>query len=166
MAAHQRRRTTSERYAYQRQTAYRDIYVDGNTARELDVRTAIHEKQKKPLSNTARKNREKAHHMNIGYVLFLAAALVISGRILINYIQLQFDMSDHVKQIADLENQLNTMKQLNDDEYTRIVSNIDLEEIKRIAIGELGMIYATEGQIITFANEGSDYVRQYKDIPE
>ncbi|MBD5461020.1 MAG: cell division protein FtsL, partial [Lachnospiraceae bacterium] len=76
MAAHQRKRTASGRYAYQRQTTYRDIYVDGNTARELDVRTAIHEKQKKPLSHTARKNREKAHHMNIGYVLFLVAALV------------------------------------------------------------------------------------------
>lgn len=104
--------------------------------------------------------------MSIGYVLFLAVALIVSGMILINYIQLQFDMSDHVKQIANLENQLNTMKQLNDDEYTRIVSSIDLEEIKRIAIGELGMIYATEGQIIPFTNEGRDYVRQYGDIPE
>lgn len=166
MAARQGRKAASGRYAYQRQTTYRDIYVDGNTARELDVRTAIHEKPKKALSNTVRKNREKARHMSIGYVMFLAAALVVSGLILINYIQMQFDMSDHVKEIAELENQLNVMKQLNDDEYTRIVSNIDLEEIKRIAIGELGMIYATEGQIIPFTNEGSDYVRQYADIPE
>lgn len=166
MAARQGRRTASGRYAYQRQTTNGRIYVDGNTARELDVRTAIHEKPRKTLSNTVRKNREKAHHMSIGYVLFLAAALTISGMILINYIQLQFAMSDHIKEIAELENRLNVMKQLNDDEYTRIVSNIDLEEIKRIAIGELGMIYATEGQIITFTNEGSDYVRQYADIPE
>lgn len=46
------------------------------------------------------------------------------------------------------------------------MSNVDLDEIKRIAIGELGMKYAKEGQVITYSGEGSDYVRQYGDIPE
>ena len=50
--------------------------------------------------------------------------------------------------------------------YTKIMSNVDLDEIKRIAIGELGMKYAKEGQVITYSGEGSDYVRQYGDIPE
>ena len=42
----------------------------------------------------------------------------------------------------------------------------DLEEVKRIAIQELGMYYAQEGQIISFNGEGSDYVRQTGDIPD
>ncbi len=57
------------------------------------------------------------------------------------------------------------MRLANDEELVRINSSIDLEEIRRIAIGELGMVYATEGQIINYANEGSDYVRQFGDIP-
>lgn len=48
----------------------------------------------------------------------------------------------------------------NDEEYNRINSNIDLEEIKRIAIGELGMTYAGEGQIITYSHVGNDYMRK------
>ena len=40
-----------------------------------------------------------------------------------------------------------------------------LEEIKKIAINELGMKYAKEGQVIIYSGEGSDYVRQYKAIP-
>ena len=50
--------------------------------------------------------------------------------------------------------------------FSRFQSNVDLDEIKRIAIGELGMKYAKEGQVITYSGEGSDYVRQYGDIPE
>ena len=42
---------------------------------------------------------------------------------------------------------------------------MDLEEIKRIAIQELGMQYAEEGQIISFASESNDYVKQMEDIP-
>jgi hypothetical protein len=35
-----------------------------------------------------------------------------------------------------------------------------MEEVKRVAIGELGMVYPQEGQIITYSNEGKDYVRK------
>ena len=58
------------------------------------------------------------------------------------------------------------MKLENDETYTKIMSSVDLEEIKRIAINELGMKYAKEGQVITYSGEGSDYVRQYDDIPD
>ena len=37
---------------------------------------------------------------------------------------------------------------------------MDLEEIKRAAIGELGMTYAKEGQIIMYTAEGNDSMRK------
>ena len=44
---------------------------------------------------------------------------------------------------------------------------MDLEEVKRVAIQELGMKYAEEGQIIVYSDEGAeDYVRQIAQIPE
>ena len=46
----------------------------------------------------------------------------------------------------------------------RIDSSINLEEIRRIAITELGMTYAGQGQIVEIPDDGSDYVRQYADI--
>ncbi len=164
MASRQGRGPVSGRYAHQRQNTYRS-YVDGNAARQLDVRTALEEDSRR-LSQTARKNRERASAMSIGYVSFLVVALLLSGYILINYIQLQFDITDQIAQIAKLESQYNELRQDNDEAYTRLMGSVDLEEIKRIAIGELGMTYAKEGQVITYTNEGSDYVRQYEDIPE
>ena len=40
-----------------------------------------------------------------------------------------------------------------------------LEEVKRIAIEELGMKYAEEGQVIKVEGAKGDYVRQYTDMP-
>lgn len=141
-------------------------YVQGNVVRKVDVTREIKRQPQKKISNTARKNREKAKHMNAGYVFFLCAALVATGIILVNYIGLQSDITNSVEHISALEKQLNDLKLSNDEEYNRISSSVDLEEIKRIALQELGMQYAEEGQIITFASETNDYVKQMADIPK
>ena len=75
--------------------------------------------------------------MSAGYVMFLAAALCAAAFILVNYIQLQSDLTTLTKTVADMESELNGLKLSNDEEYNRIISGIDLEEIKRVAIGQL-----------------------------
>lgn len=141
------------------------MYIYDNTARQLDVRRAIEEEPRKRLSTAARKNRDRAVYMNLGYVSFLAAAMLVTAFVLINYIQLQSQITNNVEMISAKESQLYDLKLANDEEYSRITSSVDLEEIKRIAIGELGMNYAEEGQIVTYTNEGSDYVKQVAEIP-
>lgn len=149
-----------------RRPVNRNNYVYGNTVRKVDVRTAIRETPRKKANTSARANRERAVYMNLGYVTFLVTALLITGAILIQYIQLQADITNTVTNISKLESQLNDLRLANNEEYSRITSSMDLEEIKRIAITELGMVYASEGQIITYSNEGSDYVEQVADIPQ
>ena len=90
---------------------------------------------------------------------------MVTGFVLVNYIGLQSDITHSVENISRLEKELNDLKLANDEEYSRITSSVDLEEIKRIAIQELGMQYAEEGQIISFASESNDYVKQMEDIP-
>lgn len=166
MATTQRRgqsKTATRNRAANNRSQY---YVQGNVVRKLDVTREIQRQPQKKISNTTRKNREKAKHMNAGYVVFLCAALVATGLILINYIGLQSDITNSVQHISALESQLNELKLKNDEDYSRITSSVDLEEIKRIAIQELGMQYAEEGQIVTFTSESSDYVKQMADIPQ
>lgn len=98
--------------------------------------------------------------MNPGYVIFLMAAFCACAFILINYIQLQSELTNRTKSLSTLESRLNTIRLENDEAYSRITSSIDLEEIKRVALGELGMIYAEEGQIITYSSVTNDYMRQ------
>ncbi len=141
-------------------------YIQGSAVRKLDVTREIEQSPKKKLSNTARKNREKAERMSLGYVLFLSLALLATGCILVGYIRLQSDITNSIKHIASLEKELNDLKLANDEEYSRITSSIDLEEVRRIAIQELGMKYAEEGQIVVFESENNDYVKQVAPIPD
>lgn len=158
-------RTNQRRNIYDRRTAGNSSYVYGNTVRKLDVTTAIEEKPKKKLSNAARKNREKAAGMNLGYVLFLAVAMMVAAGVLIGYIRLQSDNTMAMERIASMESELNDLRLKNNEEYSRVVSNVDLEEVKRIAIEELGMKYAEEGQVINVEGAKDDYVRQYTEMP-
>jgi len=142
-----------------------DEYIYGNTVRKPKIQKEEPTRKKeavraKKQDAKVRKNRERAHYMSAGYVLFLAVALCTAALILVNYIQLQTELTNLTRSVAAKEIEVNNMKMANDEEYNRIISSIDLEEIKRIALGELGMIYAQEGQIISYDNKSSDYMRQ------
>lgn len=138
----------------------RSEYVYGNTVRKTAPGRPLEETPKRQPAPAVRKNREKARHMSVGYVAFLVAAMCTAAFVLINYIQLQAELTQSTKAVAAKEVELNNLKLSNDEAYNRIVSSIDLEEIKRIAIGEFGMIYAQEGQIVVYTNEKNDYMRQ------
>ncbi|MCI9143727.1 MAG: cell division protein FtsL [Lachnospiraceae bacterium] len=139
-----------------------NIYVYGNTARRLENERQEEVRVRKP-HNEVRKNRDKARHMSLGYVVFLTAALCAAAYILVNYVQLQAELTNLTEDVASKQSRLNYLKVSNDEDYNRIISGIDLEEIKRIALGELGMIYAQEGQIVEYENESRDYMRQVSD---
>ena len=142
-----------------------DEYIDGNTVRKVSVKERKEEEYRRKQNHVARKNREKAVHMNLGYVMFLVTALVVAGVVLIGYINLQAEITSSVNRISQKESELYSLRQSNDEYETRINSSVDLEEIKRVAISELGMKYASEGQIVNVEGGSDDYVRKYADIP-
>lgn len=142
------------------------IYIDGNTARKLQ---SIPVNRNRMQNDQIRRQQVKRQHrvapMNLGYIFFMMLATLVVCVVLIGYVELQADITNRINHISKLESQLNDLKLANDEEYTKIMSSVDLEEIKRIAIEELGMKYAKDGQVITYSGEGNDYVRQYKEIP-
>lgn len=160
MNTRQTRQVTNRQTEYQRRT-----YVEGNTARRLDTVRELQQPVRRTDRNV-RRNQEKSRYMNLPYVLFLTAAMVITGIMLIGYLQTQSNLTVSIKKVAALESQLNDMRLSNDEQLERINTSLDMEEIKRIAIEELGMTYAKEGQVVTVSGEGSDYVRQLVAMPE
>ena len=144
-------------------------YVDGATVRKLQVEERPERRRgtrTAERARTAHRPAKKEKHLSIGYTLFLAAASALALWICTGYLQLQADNTARVKNIAALESQLAELKTENDDEYNRVVTSVDLEQIRDIAINELGMVYADQDQVILYDGEGSDYVKQYADIPE
>ena len=164
MATDMRRKTA---YTDNRRSTQRNnVYVYGNTAKKLQAVPAEYDRPVRKVNHATKRNRERALHMNIGYVLFLASALLAVGFVLTTYLTFKSDITNSVKNIARLESELNNMKLDNDERESRISSNTNLEEVRQTAIQELGMQYAGEGQIITFNSEDNDYVIQKGEIPD
>jgi len=154
---------TYRRTGYKREYsnyAENNVYVYGNAVRKLDVQRQLEEPQRRTLSREVQVNRAKAKHMNLGYVLFLATALALAGMILISYVRVQAEITTTMEYITRQERALNNLRVSNDETLTRIDSRLDLEEVKKVAIGELGMTYPKEGQIITYEGMEYDYVRR------
>jgi type VI protein secretion system component VasK len=144
----------------------RTNYIAGNTARQLHALPDEYIRPVRKVNHAPRKNRDKALHMNIGYVLFLGAALIAVGLVLTSYLTIKSEITSSIKHISQLESQLNSMKLDNDERLSRISSSTNLEEVRQTAIQELGMQYAGEGQIISFNSEDNDYVIQKGEIPD
>ena len=80
-------------------------------------------------------------------------------------LQLQAETTSRVKHIASLETELEDLRKENNDNYTRIMTSVDLDHIRDVAINELGMVYAEPNQVILYDGGTDDYVRQNGSIP-
>ena len=142
-------------------------YVDGTAVRKLAPVPQQTPEQRKPVSTSAatKKNRERALSMNLGYVLFLSAAAVVTVFMCVQFLQLQAKGTRLQKQVTALETQLDAAILENDSDYNRIITGVDLEYVKDVAMNELGMVYAKKSQYVSYDAVDGDYVRKYTDIP-
>ena len=102
--------------------------------------------------------------MNAGYVLFLSLAVCITAITLLGYIKAQSNLTVSAKRVANLEKELNDLRLTNEENLDRINASVNLEDIKQVAVNELGMTYAKEGQVVVVGSEGNDYVRQLREL--
>ena len=138
-------------------------YIRGNTVRK--IQRPEHRDNHVHVLRPDRRSRR--HHMSFGYLVCLSVAVILMALTLTWYISLKSQIEGASKNIAYMESQLNNLKQENDEAYNRANGNVDLDEVKRIAIQEYGMTYATEGQIVVYSDGGgNDYVRQVAPIPD
>lgn len=154
----------------------KNYYINGNTVKQTNAqpvrreridRTKIEEeRRKKSRRDAARRNRERAMYMSPARVMFLSACVGLSVFAAVSLVQIQAQITQRMKHIASLESQLTDLRADNDAKYKEIVTSVDLNHIKDVAINELGMTYASEDQIVYFSVENENFMDQYSDIPE
>lgn len=142
--------------------AERESYVYGNTARALRPVSDVQSPRK--LKSKSRKNIDKDTSMNPAFMLFLTAAMVVTGFVCIRYIELQSTVTSYVDKISAMEIELDGLRAENDDYESRIKGAVGLENIKKRAMDDLGMSYASDDQIVVYESDGTDYVRQFVSI--
>lgn len=144
----------------------KSYYVVGNNALSEAQPKALPQVEKRRISSQALANRERSLQMNFGYVMFLTVAAVLSVLICVNYLRLQARYTAAQKRSTYLEATLGALRIDNDEEYNRVISSVNLEDVKKTAMEKLGMVYASEEQIETYDGNVPDYVKQYMDLPD
>lgn len=140
-------------------------YVRGNVVRKDEV-TLPSPAREKQVSQQVRTNRNKAMHMNRGYVVFLAVAAMIALFACVKYLQLQSEITNASKHITSLQQELADTKEANATKYNAIMNSMNLEEIRDIAMNEFGMVYADDSQIVKYQSPSEKSVTQYANIPD
>ena len=139
--------------------------IEGNTARKMQ--TLEYPSRERQPERRERRHVEKSNvqYVNVLYMIFLAAASCMVLWSCVNYLQLQAETTSRVKHISSLETELEDLRKENNDNYTRIMTSVDLDHIRDVAINELGMVYAEPNQVILYDGGTDDYVRQNGSIP-
>lgn len=92
----------------------------------------------------------------IASVVFIAAC----GLLLLS----QNKMNTYVDEVSALEKQIAQLKAENNLTLARINESVDFDAIQQEA-GRLGMVKLTSDKIIDIEYSGSEYIRQYKNVP-
>jgi len=158
------RRVKTQSKNYRRQV--RGQYTYGNTVRKADTAASRRSNIRTYEGGNIKRNNEKRSVMNAGYVLFLAVMMCVVGFFCMRYLSLTSSITNDLSEIAKLEADLNNLKAENDDHENRINGAIALEYIKKKAMNDLGMKYASDDQIVKYESDDTDYVRQYIMIEE
>ena len=140
----------------------RDKYVHGSTVPQFNS-----EKERKEyysIVNT-KKVKGKSVQWNPLYVIITIIVIGVLAIVPMESIKLNSEVTRLRSQKGELKSRYEKMVQDNNLYYDSIISKVDLAEIERIAVVELGMSMAREGQIIEYSGEIDDYVKQYETLP-
>lgn len=145
------------------------LYIHDNVVRkprfEADPEIEHGHERQREINRKRRNHKEFAQAMNRRYIEFLIVCALVVFASVAMYLKQISDTSAAKETIQQLETQVADIKSTNDETQSRMDSNINVEEIRRIAIEELGMVFANEQQVVIYDYEESEYVRQYEAIP-
>ncbi len=150
--------------------AKRQYYVEGNTARQLQVVPSP--EHRREHREAERKNRRKQRKLervlafDLKYTMILLVALGIMGYACGTMLSVQAQLQAQKQQMAELTATYENLQNDNDAKTARIGSNVDLNHIYKIATEELGMVYPHAGQVVTYDSANEQYVKQYQDVPD
>ena len=146
-------------------TAYR-TEVQGNVVRQFQTVPNRIDRENGPVEVPRRSRKPERNTLSIPYCMFLAVACVLTLSLGAYYLEQQAMATSSQKKIASLESELAELKKANADELNRIETSVNLEEIRDIAINELGMVYATAENVVLYKNTHQNYVSQYEEVPQ
>ncbi len=143
-------------------------YEYGSAVRQLNIAEPLKtpdesQQTQKEINREIRRQRQKQirrnNKINLMYTVAVASVAAVVFFICYQYLNVQAAAKTNSDMIAEL-------KENNDVLESDINASIDYDAIYDTAVNELGMVYPEKKQVITYDSKESEYVKQYKDVPE
>lgn len=161
--------------------AYNAGFIGDNLARRAQAAQPAYAPKREPYKTPERKpeHREKPNgqsrkqpekerglraSLGFAFTVLIAASVGIIFFVLVKYISLNIDSTQKARQVEKLSRELSAAVMENDNYEMAINTSIDYDYIFKVATEELGMVYPSQKQIITYKSKKSEYVEQYKDL--
>lgn len=144
--------------------------VDGTAARQLQVLPEYEREQEQTLRPQVAEQPARAPKLSHGIdfisMTLLVAAMAITLCLCYNYLQVQGNIVQLERDVMLLEQELDTVLAENAALEDGLDGRVDWDEVYLTAVGELGMVYPNQNEVITYESTDKGYVIQYMDIPE
>ena len=146
-------------------------YEYGSAVRQLNIAEPLKtpdesQQTQKEINREIRRQRQKQIRRNLMYTGAVASVAAVVFFICYQYLNVQATAKTNSDVIVELKSELSTLKENNDVLESDINASIDYDAIYDTAVNELGMVYPEKKQVITYDSKESEYVKQYKDVPE
>ena len=154
---------------------YKEEYVYGAAAPKREYAAPKKEPQRiernkevekqRVREQQASENRRKASRFGALYTFFVVTAVAVTLFVCTSYIKQINMQNEQNKEIVTLKEQLNELREANDQKELTIDTSVDFNYIYNVATKELGMVHASPEQVIAYESGESEYVIQYGNIP-
>ena len=144
-------------------------YIYSSTAPKLEPtpqRRPNREVERRTAPQRTQKVQAKPYPVNMPLLVMSIIAFLALGAMMIQYIRLNSEITAIANANTKLESQISDLRAENDEYYGRIMNSVDLEKIREVAIMDLGMVYASEDQVVTYDSHMDDYVQQSRIIKD
>lgn len=164
-------------YPDEQDKQYRDY---GNTApkaepvheaepKKHEVQRPVKSPKQTPKQETKTRTYAKPRiDHNIGFfsMCILLAAILVTLYTCFMYLKVQSETVVITKEIRQLESELESLQDRNEAACNEVLDAVNPDEMYRIAVQELGMVYPNKNRTVYYQSADDGYVRQFGDIPK
>jgi len=148
----------------------RMYYVDGTAARQLQVVPDYEREQEQKKGPQIEKRPSKtpklSHGIDFISMILLVVAMAITLSLCYNYLQVQGNIVQLERDVLLLSQEVDRISAENAALEDSLNSTVDWEDVYMTAVGELGMVYPNNNEVITYSSTSNGYVIQYQDITD
>ena len=141
-------------------------YVYGSAARQLEAAPLRRREEEIRRQQEQRRHQKPKKRVDRVAVFWTVVTFSVVMFVSLLYIRLQFQSTYLSKSVVNLQSEVVNMERENTVAEMELDNNVDLTEIYRKAIKELGMCQPKDNQVFTYESKKSTQVRQHSAISD